>query len=169
MKLKANKRWKKAAKIIPGGNMLYSKRAEAFLPKFWPTYYSKTKDALVWDKEGNKYIDMIFAVGTNVLGYNHPLIEKTIISHIALKSEEREYQESISKKKSELFPPKKKITNKQLINKIFAYSPKKKAANKKAEYSTLYPATNSASASGKSNGARFVSAKIDIKKGSMTL
>jgi glutamate-1-semialdehyde 2,1-aminomutase len=82
MKLKANKRWKKAAKIIPGGNMLYSKRAEAFLPKFWPTYYSKTKDALVWDKEGNKYIDMIFAVGTNVLGYNHPLIEKKIIKAV---------------------------------------------------------------------------------------
>jgi len=92
------------------------------------------------------------------------LIEKRIISHIALKNEDKEYQESISNKKNELFPPKKKITNKQLINKIFAYSPKKKAANKKAEYSTLYPATNSASASGKSNGARFVSAKIDIKK-----
>ncbi len=79
MKLKANKRWKKAIKIIPGGNMLYSKRAEAFLPQFWPTYYSKTKDAFVWDKEGNKYIDMIFAVGTNVLGYNHPTIEKEVI------------------------------------------------------------------------------------------
>jgi hypothetical protein len=32
------------------------------------------------------------------------------------------------------------------------------------EYSTLYPATNSASASGKSNGARFVSANAAIKK-----
>jgi len=32
------------------------------------------------------------------------------------------------------------------------------------EYSTLYPATNSASASGKSNGALFVSASIEIKK-----
>ena len=31
------------------------------------------------------------------------------------------------------------------------------------EYSTLYPATSSASASGKSNGARFVSASIEIK------
>jgi len=29
-------------------------------------------------------------------------------------------------------PPKKKIINKQLINKILAYSPKKKAANKKS-------------------------------------
>jgi len=82
MKLKFNKKWKKAINIIPGGNMLYSKRAEAFLPQFWPTYYSKTKDAFVWDKDGNKYIDMIFAVGTNVLGYNHPTIEKEVIKAV---------------------------------------------------------------------------------------
>ena len=80
MKLKINKVWKKATKIIPGGNMLYSKRAEAFLPQFWPAYFSKTKNVYVWDKEGNKYIDMIFAVGTNVLGYNHPQIEKDVIN-----------------------------------------------------------------------------------------
>jgi hypothetical protein len=61
-------------------------------------------------------------------------------------------------------PPKKKITNKLDISKILEYSPKKKAANIIAEYSTLYPATNSASASGKSNGARFVSANTEIKK-----
>lgn len=82
MKLKKNKNWKKAIKIIPGGNMLYSKRAEAFLPEYWPTYYSKTKDCYVWDKEGNKYIDMIFAVGTNVLGYNNPILEKEVIKAI---------------------------------------------------------------------------------------
>ena len=79
MKLKKNKRWKKAVKIIPGGNMLYSKRAEAFLPEFWPTYFSKTNDVFVWDRDGNKYIDMIFAVGTNVLGYNNPILEKDVI------------------------------------------------------------------------------------------
>ena len=49
---KKNKKWEKAIKIIPGGNMLYSKRAELFLPKFWPTYFSKTKDAFVWDIDG---------------------------------------------------------------------------------------------------------------------
>ena len=82
MKLKKNKRWKKAIKIIPGGNMLYSKRAEAFLPEYWPTYYTKTKNCYVWDKDGNKYIDMIFAVGTNVLGYNNPTLEKDVIRAI---------------------------------------------------------------------------------------
>ena len=61
-------------------------------------------------------------------------------------------------------PPKKNKTNKLDITNILEYSPKKKEANIKDEYSTLYPATNSASASGKSNGIRFVSAKIEIKK-----
>jgi len=86
------------------------------------------------------------------------LNEKNTVSNNAVNSEPCVSNEIL------LPPPKKKIINKQLINKILAYSPKKNAANRNAEYSTLYPATNSASASGKSNGARFVSAKIDIIK-----
>jgi hypothetical protein len=49
------------------------------------------------------------------------------------------------------------------ISNILLYSPKKNIAKIIDEYSTLYPATSSASASGKSNGARFVSANIEIK------
>lgn len=47
---------------------------------------------------------------------------------------------------------------------MLPYSAKKKSANPIAEYSTLYPETNSASASGKSNGCRFVSANAQIIK-----
>jgi hypothetical protein len=47
---------------------------------------------------------------------------------------------------------------------MFPYSPKKNNAKPIAEYSTLYPETNSASASGKSKGWRFVSAKAEILK-----
>lgn len=50
------------------------------------------------------------------------------------------------------------------ISNILLYSPKKNIEKTKEEYSTLYPATNSASASGKSNGVLFVSANIEIKK-----
>src|SRR5690606_5235757 len=60
-------------------------------------------------------------------------------------------------------PPKNKITTRLLINNIFPYSPKKNRAKPIAEYSTLYPETNSASASGKSNGCLFVSANAEIK------
>jgi hypothetical protein len=60
-------------------------------------------------------------------------------------------------------PPKKRIMPIVAIKSIEEYSPKKNNAKSIPEYSTLYPATNSASASGKSNGARFVSANIEIK------
>lgn len=46
---------------------------------------------------------------------------------------------------------------------IEPYSAKKNKAKPILAYSTLKPETNSDSASGKSNGARFVSAKIDTK------
>ncbi len=49
-----------------------------------------------------------------------------------------------------------------LINKIFIYSAMKIRANMPALYSTLNPDTNSDSPSAKSNGVRFVSAKLVI-------
>ena len=61
-------------------------------------------------------------------------------------------------------PPKNRITKKIPINNILLYSAKKNKAKITPEYSTLKPATNSASASGKSKGARFVSANIETKK-----
>ncbi len=73
------KLWKRAKKIIPGGNMLLSKRAEMFLPDQWPAYFSKAKGCQVWDLEGNEYIDMaIMGIGTNILGYGHPEIDDEV-------------------------------------------------------------------------------------------
>jgi len=63
-----------------------------------------------------------------------------------------------------LQPPKKRIVEIQLIDSILPYSAKKNNAKDIAEYSTLYPATSSASASGKSNGVLFVSASEHITK-----
>ena len=36
--------YKKAKSMIPGGNMLLSKRPEMFLPENWPSYFSRSKD-----------------------------------------------------------------------------------------------------------------------------
>ena len=55
---KGQKLWKSALKVIPGGNMLLSKRAEMFLPEQWPAYYSKAKGCKIWDLEKNVYTDM---------------------------------------------------------------------------------------------------------------
>ncbi|THJ23846.1 MAG: aminotransferase class III-fold pyridoxal phosphate-dependent enzyme [Nitrospira sp. CG24D] len=73
------KLWKRAKQVIPGGNMLLSKRAEMFLPDQWPAYFSKAKGCKVWDLDGRDYIDMsIMGIGTNVLGYGHPEVDEAV-------------------------------------------------------------------------------------------
>jgi glutamate-1-semialdehyde 2,1-aminomutase len=72
------KLWKQAKKIIPGGNMLLSKRAEMFLPDQWPAYYSKAKGCKLWDLDGREFIDMLFSVGPNTLGYGHPEVDEAV-------------------------------------------------------------------------------------------
>ena len=73
------KLWKRAKQIIPGGNMLLSKRAEMFLPDQWPAYFSKAKGCKVWDLDGREYIDMsIMGIGTNILGYGHPEVDAAV-------------------------------------------------------------------------------------------
>ena len=73
------KLWNRAKRVIPGGNMLLSKRAEMFLPNQWPAYFSRAKGCKVWDMDGREYIDMsIMGIGTNTLGYGHPEIDETV-------------------------------------------------------------------------------------------
>jgi glutamate-1-semialdehyde 2,1-aminomutase len=76
---KGQKLWKRAKQIIPGGNMLLSKRAEMYLPDQWPAYYSRAKGCKVWDLDGNEYTDMsIMGIGTNTLGYGHPEVDDAV-------------------------------------------------------------------------------------------
>lgn len=72
--------WKRAKGIIPGGNMLLSKRAEMLLPEHWPAYFSRTRGATVWDLDGNAFTDMfLMGVGTNTLGYSHPEVDAAVM------------------------------------------------------------------------------------------
>ena len=81
---KGQKLWKRAKKVIPGGNMLLSKRPEMFLPDLWPAYFSKAKGCQVWDLDGNQYTDMsIMGIGTNILGYGHPEVDEVVSKAIA--------------------------------------------------------------------------------------
>ena len=72
--------WKRAKGVIPGGNMLLSKRAEMFLPEHWPAYFSKAKGCQVWDLDGKQYTDMcIMGIGTNTLGYGNPEVDTAVM------------------------------------------------------------------------------------------
>ena len=77
------KLWGRAKSVIPGGNMLLSKRAEMFLPHYWPSYFSKAKGCKVWDLDGNEYIDMsIMGIGTNILGYGDPEVDEAVLNAV---------------------------------------------------------------------------------------
>ena len=83
MKTKKGQRlYKKAKKIILGGSMLLSKRPEMFLPEKWPSYFSETNGIRIKDIDGNNYLDMICAVGTNVLGYCNKEVDKAVSNSI---------------------------------------------------------------------------------------
>ena len=77
------KLWRKAKTLIPGGNMLLSKRTEMFHPNDWPAYFQKAKGCYVWDLDGKKFADMsLMGVGTNILGYANNEVDQAVKKNI---------------------------------------------------------------------------------------
>ena len=71
--------WTNAKKKILGGNMLFSKRPDLFVPNRWPTYFSKAKGCKIWDITGKKFIDFsIHSVGTSILGYGSSKVDNAV-------------------------------------------------------------------------------------------
>ena len=72
------KLWERAQSIIPGGNMLISKRPELFLPSGWPTYFNKAKGIKIWSQK--KYIRIFcsMGIGTNLLGYGNQRVDNAV-------------------------------------------------------------------------------------------
>ena len=71
--------WREANKFISGGNSLYSKNPNLYLPDKWPTYYKKAKGCYIWDLDNKKYLDMTtMGIGTNVCGYSNKIIDREI-------------------------------------------------------------------------------------------
>ncbi len=79
------KLWRRAKAVIPGGNMLLSKRAEMFLPDQWPAYYNRAAGCTVWDLDERPFVDMsLMGIGTNTLGYAHPEVDEAAQRAISL-------------------------------------------------------------------------------------
>ena len=79
----SQKLWRRAKNVIPGGNMLLSKRPEMFAPSIWPAYFKKTLGIKVWDLDGNEFIDMsLMGVGTNLLGYSNTEVDEAVRSAV---------------------------------------------------------------------------------------
>jgi len=77
------KLWKRAKKIIPGGNMFLSKRPELFHPEKWPAYFKKSNGINIWDLDGKKYKDLsLMGIGCNILGYSNKKVDNAVIKAI---------------------------------------------------------------------------------------
>ncbi|MDC0096446.1 aminotransferase class III-fold pyridoxal phosphate-dependent enzyme [Amylibacter sp.] len=71
--------YQRAKNVIPGGNMLLSKRPEMFLPDYWPNYFSSAQNCTVTDLDGIAYTDMsIMGIGTNSLGYGNNKVDQAV-------------------------------------------------------------------------------------------
>ena len=57
---------------IAHGALTNSKRPECLVQGVYPTHLEKGQGCHVWDIEGNKYVDFICGLGSNILGYGHP-------------------------------------------------------------------------------------------------
>ena len=79
MSTKGQQLWRKAKKIIPGGNQLLSKRSELFLPDQWPSYYKKAKGCKIWDLDGKRYFDFAgMGVTACTIGYANKNIDNAV-------------------------------------------------------------------------------------------
>ena len=71
--------WKKAVKIIPGGNVFLSKRPHRYLPNYWPTYFTKSKGINIWDLNKKKFTDMAqMGMGACILGYGNKYVDNKV-------------------------------------------------------------------------------------------
>tara|TARA_B100000963_G_C22638361_1_gene678920 strand:+ start:6117 stop:7409 length:1293 start_codon:yes stop_codon:yes gene_type:complete len=71
--------WKKALKLIPGGNGLLSKRPLRFLPSGWPTYFKDAKGIDINSLDNKNYKDFsIMGIGTAILGYANNYVDKKV-------------------------------------------------------------------------------------------
>lgn len=65
----------KQKNVIAQGALTNSKRPESFVKHVFPTHVKKWEGCYLYDHAGNRYIDFLCGLGTNLLGYNSPYLE----------------------------------------------------------------------------------------------
>ena len=71
--------WNLSKRYIAGGNMLFSKRPDCFLPEKWPSYFKQTSGCKVRDLDNKIYYDLChMSVGTNTLGYSNKYVDREV-------------------------------------------------------------------------------------------
>lgn len=75
--------YNRACNSIHHGALTNSKRPEVFVKGVGPTHVVSGNGCTLIDKKGNKYIDYVCALGTNLFGYNNPQINSAISKQLS--------------------------------------------------------------------------------------
>lgn len=67
-----------AVELMPGASQTMSKRPTAFAMGAMPIYLERGDGCVVWDVDGNRYIDFIGALGPITLGYRYPAVDDAV-------------------------------------------------------------------------------------------
>ncbi len=73
----SEKMWQEALDLVPGG-VLGIRRPYNFVPGEYPYFLERGKGGLVWDVDGNEYIDLLCAYGPIILGHREPEIDDAV-------------------------------------------------------------------------------------------
>jgi len=70
--------YEEAVELMPGASQTMSKRPTAFAMGAMPIYLQRGEGCVVWDVDGNRYIDYIGALGPITLGYRYPAVDEAV-------------------------------------------------------------------------------------------
>jgi glutamate-1-semialdehyde aminotransferase len=69
-------------KCIPSGSQTLSKNPGQFVVGVTPPVIDRAKGVYLWDKEGDKYLDLMLALGPMILGYTNERIDNKVKDQI---------------------------------------------------------------------------------------
>jgi glutamate-1-semialdehyde aminotransferase len=82
-KLSQSREWSgRSARVVPGRAQTFSKGPLSFVEGVTPSFLRKASGALVWDVDGNEYIDYILGLGPVILGHAHPAVNRAVAAQL---------------------------------------------------------------------------------------
>jgi glutamate-1-semialdehyde 2,1-aminomutase len=64
----------RANKVVPSG--MWGHLHAAKLPEAYPQFFRRGEGGVLWDVDGNRYVDFMCSWGPNLLGHHHPEVEE---------------------------------------------------------------------------------------------
>ena len=78
-----SEKWlERAERTIPLGSQTFSKSRTQYPVGISPLFIEKAKGSIVWDLDGNKYIDLVSSLASITLGHSHSGINRAVRSQL---------------------------------------------------------------------------------------